>query len=453
VSRRVFLPIVAVLVLAIAALTMSVWSSAPARSARGPRLRPTRVLADTFAQVLCRPPADRETVDWDSRPFDRTTLAQALASTDEAQRVMEIRALHVDLLRREAGPGDCGRIRQWIDRGASADDARRELARLPEARRVDQVRRVFVDTFGRDPREWDDPALRRWVDSPYTVAEIRSRLVAQRPLVGVHYFAWYQLASAGWRNDLTTVPPDSPKPVVGRYESSDTDVIATHIRQMEEAGFDFAIVHVIAGFPRTWMTARTFVDRLSGHRLKAAILVDGLYESDAATKAMWVRKASDEFAGDSHYLRIDGQPLVMLFSAPLDFDVPGVALRNVYWTDRYDPGRNTFNGNHRLEPRDWPFWAPTPQPLVNGVVPVVPGYTDASLGRARTMVHPRGNGQMYREQWQRALALHPELILVYSWNEYFEQTAIEPTEAWGSQYLQISACFIAHAHRGTAGRC
>jgi hypothetical protein len=166
-----------------------------------------------------------------------------------------------------------------------------------------------------------------------------------------------------------------------------------------------------------------------------------------------VRQASDEFAGDRHYLRIDGEPLVMLFSAPIDFDVPGVALRNVYWTDRYDPGRNTFNPSRRLEPRDWPFWAPTPQPLVNGVVPVVPGYTDAPLGRSRTMVHPRDNGRMYREQWQRALALHPELILVYSWNEYFEQTAIEPTDAWGDQYVRMSACFIAHAHRGTTGSC
>ena len=452
-NGRAFVPIFLCLALATTWLGASLWYGAPARTARGPRVRPSRSLADTFAQVLCRPPADVETVDWDSRPFDSTSLMQALASKDEARHVREIRALYVDLLRRAAGPADCGRIRQWVDRGVPVDEARRELAALPEARRVAQVRRVFVETAGRDPREWDDPALRRWVDSPYTLAEIRSRLVAQRPLVGVHYFAWYQLVSAGWRNDLTTVPADSPKPAIGRYESSDTDAIAAHIRQIEDAGFDFAIVHVIAGFPRTWMNARTFVDRLSGHRLKAAILLDGLYAEGAAAKAMWVRQASDEFAGDRHYLRIDGEPLVMLFSAPIDFDVPGVALRNVYWTDRYDPGRNTFNPSRRLEPRDWPFWAPTPQPLVNGVVPVVPGYTDAPLGRLRTMVHPRDNGRMYREQWQRALALHPELILVYSWNEYFEQTAIEPTDAWGDQYVRMSACFIAHAHRGTTGSC
>ena len=121
--------------------------------------------------------------------------------------------------------------------------------------------------------------------------------------------------------------------------------------------------------------------------------------------------------------------------------------------DSYDPGRNTFNGNHRLEPRDWPFWAESPQPLVNGIVPVLPGYTDAALGRPRTIVHPRRDGEFYRTQWNRALSLHPELIVIYSWNEYFEQTAIEPTDAWGDRYLAMTVCYAAHARRGTSGNC
>ena len=450
---RVFIPIAVCLTGAIVWLGVSVWSAATERVSTRTRVRPSRVVAETFMEVLCRPPSDLETVDWDSRPFEKDTLSQALASMDEGRRVREVRDLYRDLLRREANAGDCGQIRQWIARGVAVDEARRELADVPEARRVSRVRQAFVETLGREPRAWDDAALRRRVDSPFTLAEIRSRLVAQRPLVGVHYFAWYRMESGGWGNALTNVSADAPKPALGWYDSSDTDVIAAQIRQIEEAGFDFAAVHVIAGSPRTWTNARTFVDRLSGHRLKAAILVDGLYAGTAAEKAMWVQKARDEFADDDHYLRLDGEPLIMLFSAPIDFDMPGVALRNVYWTPRYDPGGNTFNPNRRLEPRDWPFWAPTPQPLVNGVAPVIPGYTDAALGRPQTMVHARDNGRMYREQWQRALALHPEIVLVYSWNEYFEQTAIEPTDAWGNQYLQTSACFIAHAHRGTTGSC
>ena len=404
-------------------------------------------------EVLCRPPSGAETVEWDSRPFEKPVLVRELEATEESRRLQEVRRLLFDVVRREATREDCARLREWIDRRLDVDAVRRQIATLPEARRVAGVRQLFIETFGRDPRGWDDPGLRRWVDSPSGLAEIRSRLRDQRPLVGVHYFAWYQPDAAGWRNDLTRVPADSPKPALGWYDSGDPDVMATQIRQMEETGFDFVAVHVIPPLPRTWSNARTFFDRLSGHRINAALVLDGLYDEPAAAKGMWVEKAKAEFATNSHYLRLHGEPLVMLFSTRLDFEVPGVTLRNVYWTERYDPGKNAFNPSLRLEPRDWPFWAPTPQPLANGLVPVIPGYTDAALGRPRSMVHERNNGRMYREQWQHALALYPDVILVYSWNEYFERTAIEPTDAWGDQYLRITACFIAHAHRGTTGTC
>jgi hypothetical protein len=87
------------------------------------------------------------------------------------------------------------------------------------------------------------------------------------------------------------------------------------------------------------------------------------------------------------------------------------------------------------------------------MVPVIPGYNDARLGRPQTMVYARDDGRYYGQQWQRALALHPELIIVYGWNEYFEETAIEPSNAWGYRYLELSACYIAQAHRGTTEDC
>ena len=404
-------------------------------------------------EVLCRPPSDVETVEWDSRPFEKPVLVRELEATEESRRLQEVRRLFFDVVRREAAREDCTQLREWIDPRLDVDAVRRQIATLPEARRVAAVRQLIIETFGRDPRGWDDPGLRRWVESPLGLAEIRSRLREQRPLVGVHYFAWYQPDAAGWRNDLTRVPADSPKPALGWYDSGDPGVMATQIRQMEETGFDFVAVHVIPPLPRTWSNARMFFDRLSGHGINAAIVLDGLYDEPPAVKAMWVEKAKAEFATNSHYLQLYGEPLMMLFSTRLDFEVPGVTLRNVYWTERYDPGKNLFNGTLRLEPRDWPFWASTPQPLANGLVPVIPGYTDAALGRPRSMVHERNNGQMYREQWQHALALHPEVILVYSWNEYFERTAIEPTDAWGDQYIRMTACFIAQGHRGIPATC
>jgi len=447
---RPFIATLVCLTAAVGLLGSSLWTMS---RAKGPRVRPSRLLADGFEQVLCRRPLDVETVQWDSRPLDTPALVQGLESTDEFRRLQQVRRLYVDLLRREPTQADCAQLRGWIDRRLDLDAIGREIATLPEARRVAAVRQMFIDAFGRDPRGWDDSALRRWVDSPLGLADIRTRLRDQRPLVGIHYFAWYQRDASGWRNDVTRVPADSPQPALGWYDSADTDVVTTQIRQMEETGFDFVAVHVIPSLPRTVANAHTFFDRLSGHRLHAAVVLDGLYDETAAVKAMSVEKARAEFAGNSHYQRLHGEPLVMLFSAQLDFDVPGVVLRNVYWTDRYDPDRNTFNPDRRLHPRDWAFWAPTPQPLANGMVPVLPGYTDAALGRPRSMLHERNDGQMYREQWQRAIALHPEVVLVYSWNEYFERTGIEPTDAWGDRYLRMTSCFIAAAHRGTSPSC
>lgn len=272
--------------------------------------------------------------------------------------------------------------------------------------------------------------------------------------VGVHYFTWYRRTEGRrWGNGATDVHEGAPMPSLGWYNSNDREVMDAHITQMLAAGIDFAIVNIIADSPPSWAFAHRFFDRLPGKALRAAVMIDGLNTAPAATKASWVDKAKTEFASHTNYFRLREEPLILLFSASLDFETPGAQLRNVYWTRTYDAGRNTFNPAGALHPTDWPFWAPTPQPLINGIVPVMPGYDDTRLGRPTPMQHPRENGRTYHEQWQRALSLKPELVLIYGWNEYFEQTAIEPTDAWGDSYVTWTACYAAKARAGQTGRC
>ena len=455
---RLFALALTVVALLVAFLVSPLWRRAGAQSSSRPEsrthIRASRALTDAYIETLCRPPSETETLEWDSQTSEKPQVLAALGATEEAAIVREVRSLYFGVLRRDPTSEDCVAVRDWVDHGLDIREIARRLAASLEARRVAQVRRIFIETLGRDPRDWDVGNLRRWVDSAFTLAEIRSRLVAQRPMVGVHYFTWYRLDRGGWGNDVTAVPADAPTPTLGRYASSDPAVMETQIGQMEGVGLDFVIVHVVAQSPASWSNARAFFRQLVGRRLKAAVMLDGLIEgTTGAVKATWVREVKTEFTGHANYFHLYGQPLVMLFSAPLDFAVSGVLLRNVYWTDRYDPGRNAFNVDLGLYPTDWPFWSASPQPLVNGVVPVLPGYADSHLGRPRTMEYPRNSGQMYGDQWRRALELHPELILLYSWNEYFERTALEPTEAWGDQYLRWTACYVSHAHRGTTGIC
>jgi hypothetical protein len=382
-------------------------------------------------------------------------LRADLIASEEGRRVGAIRQSYLRVLLRDPMPADCSGLRQWVERELPVPDVERRLADSPEAARVSEVRKVFLDTLGRDPAGWDTASLRRWVESGLPAADIGARLAAQRPLVGVHYFAWYEYETSNdtWGNEDTLVGADAPRPTLGLYESSDARVIDTHIDQMVAAGFDFAIVQVVAQEPRSWTNAHAFFQRLRGRPLRAAIMLDNLYLDAPGVKAELVEKARFEFTGYPNYFSYHDRPLMTLFSAPLNFDAPGVELRNIYWTNSYGPGANTFNLDLVLYPRDWPFWAPSPPPLVNGIVAVVPGYIDSHLGRPDPMVHPREDGRMYREQWEHALRQRPELIIVYSWNEYFEQTGIEPTNAWGDMYLRMTACYTRHAHAGTVGAC
>ena len=149
-------------------------------------------------EVLCRPPSDAETVDWDNRPFERSALVKALTSTVEAQRVGQISK---SLFRSAPARYHRRGLRRGARLGQSTTRRRRGHAlNSPPCPRRGAWRtfvRSVIDRSGWDPRGWDDPGLRRWVDSPFTLAEIRSRLASQRPLVGVHYFRVYAIDQRG----------------------------------------------------------------------------------------------------------------------------------------------------------------------------------------------------------------------------------------------------------------
>jgi hypothetical protein len=410
------------------------------------------VLLEASSEALCRPPRDADTVRWDTSTNNKFELVAALKGTPEGMRVSAIRDIYLKVLGRNPLEGDCTGVRKWVDRTLALDQIERQIAASAEGQRVSEVRHVFVGALGRDPLGWDNATLRYWVDSGAPPEEIRTRIAAERRIVGVYYFTWYGYSERGWGNGATYIHAGASRPSLGWYDSTDRTVIDRHIDQMTTAGFDFVVVNVVADAPASWANARRFFERLEGRPLKAALMLDGLH-GDTAVKKDWVEKAEAEFTRHPNYFWYHQRPLLLLFSARMNFASPGTTLRNVYWTTSYGPGANTFNLGYILYPRDWPFWSASPQPLVNGVVPVIPGYADTHLGRSQPMEHPRNGGAMYHAQWQHALSLRPEIIIVYSWNEHFEQTAIEPTDAWGDRYVKWTACYIAKAHAGAATPC
>ena len=86
------------------------------------------------------------------------------------------------------------------------------------------------------------------------------------------------------------------------------------------------------------------------------------------------------------------------------------------------------------------FWqgAGVGSPL-GGFGSVIPGYYDRLLQRDPRGVPsvPRNNGETMTDQFSSAVTLGAQHILVYSWNEYFEGTNIEPTVEFGDTYVDL----------------
>ncbi|HSC86371.1 MAG TPA: glycoside hydrolase family 99-like domain-containing protein [Polyangiaceae bacterium] len=50
--------------------------------------------------------------------------------------------------------------------------------------------------------------------------------------------------------------------------------------------------------------------------------------------------------------------------------------------------------------------------------------------------------RMYRTALAAAVGSTPHWVAIYTWNEWWENTHIEPSEAFGNQYLDITGEYL-----------
>ena len=70
---------------------------------------------------------------------------------------------------------------------------------------------------------------------------------------------------------------------------------------------------------------------------------------------------------------------------------------------------------------------------------VMPGYNDRKTGRGNAFADGRENGAYYVRSWQAAIGSAPDWVIVTSFNEWPEGTYIEPSQAYGNLFLDLTA--------------
>lgn len=255
--------------------------------------------------------------------------------------------------------------------------------------------------------------------------------------------------------------------------------VAAEVRQAATAGVDgFAVEfgsthlqefrHVVDAAAKS---TRPFV--VSG--LLSATLA-GKTANPAATMSRWMQDLHAEAtaAGSLYHRTDDGSPIVWIWGVSAftpqqwDFFLADMHNKGVDFAIMHDGAPETyptqFEGHFRygLKQQDvdtfaW-WWARDAmylrgRALLDGSTPpllvttVSPGYDDCNVREPCTVID-RQDGDRYNATWARALAVDPDIVLITSWNEWFEATSIAPSQRFGSRALWLTWLWAAVAHAG-----
>jgi hypothetical protein len=274
------------------------------------------------------------------------------------------------------------------------------------------------------------------------------------PPVFAHYYIWYQTTS--WNRAKIDFP------LAGRYSSDEESIMRQHVELAKAIGID--------GFIVSWKSTEVLDPRLEmllkiadEEQFAIAITYQGL---DFERKPLPV--AQIELDLDFFLERYADHPALKFFDKPL------VVLTGTWEMTANDVARITSSRRDRLYilaseknvegyqrianlvDGDLYYWASVnpdtfpdyPQKLIEmsnavsshggiWVAPVAPGFDARGVGGSSVV--DRAEGRVLREQWNGALKSVPDVLGLISWNEFSENTHIEPSERYGSSYTQLVA--------------
>ena len=287
-----------------------------------------------------------------------------------------------------------------------------------------------------------------------TAAVPPARAASRPDPLFAYYYIWFNASS--WDRAKTDYP------LLGRYSSDERDVMRTHVQWAKRAGID--------GFIVSWKSTPVLNRRLerlaevaAAQRFKLLIIYQGLDFERRPLPAARVASDLDTFVGryaSKDVFDVFGRPLVIWSGTP-NFSRAELASvttrrrrqllilaseRNV---DGYRRVADLVDGNAyywgSVNPSTYPGY---PEKLAEmgeeiharkglWIAPAAPGF-DARLVGGREVV-ARRDGATLRAELDAATASAPDAIGLISWNEFSENTHVEPSRAHGSRYLEVLA--------------
>jgi len=267
-----------------------------------------------------------------------------------------------------------------------------------------------------------------------------------------YYYIWFDTGS--WNRAKTDYP------LLGRYSSDDKDVMLQHIRWAKAAGID--------GFIVSWKSTDLLNRRLEmltnlaeEEDFKLIIIYQGL---DFERNPLPISRIANDF---TYFIeQFAWRPAFSLFSKPViiwsgtwkfseeEISQVTTGRRNLIYIlaserniNRYSDLKSLIDGNayywSSVNPETYPGYLEKLTEMSKTIhetggiwiAPAAPGF-DARLIGGTTVVERKG-GETFRLQLNTAISSSPDAIGIISWNEFSENSQIEPSEKYNDVYLNL----------------
>jgi hypothetical protein len=276
-----------------------------------------------------------------------------------------------------------------------------------------------------------------------------------KPPVFAYYYIWYTRGS--WDRAKTDMPE------LGPYSSADSTVIAQHIRWARQAGID--------GFIVSWkhetrldVPLERLVAEAAKQNFKLILLYQGL---DFDRNPIDPKKVLDDLSwfartyGTNPVFDVFGRAAVV-WSGTWKFtdDQIGMVRAGLGAPDNllllgsersaadYQKRAALFDGDAYYWSSGDPLATPGYQQRIDAlsaviradrgawIAPISPGFDARLVGGTSTV--DRRDGATYRAAWRAAVATDPAALGIISWNEFSENSHIEPSLSYRTGYLDLT---------------
>jgi Glycosyl hydrolase family 99 len=286
-------------------------------------------------------------------------------------------------------------------------------------------------------------------------------LAPVRKMIWAYYYPWYYLSS--W---TSTELKDSP---LYPYGSDDTVAIARQIDQAQSGGVD--------GFLCSWWGPdNTYDDNnlkllckmAQKKNFSVGILFETMNDSvprDSAQIISWLTYFITTYRSYPAIFKINNNPLVMpwcsnliplstwtyIFAQLHAKGLDATVLEDGYSTDYLTQFYGMTNYSNFAEKNLLQVEAPasknakyyavladTPVTPKLFMATVQPGYDERLLPGRTGRFQDRDSGNFYRSMLDPAVKSNPNWIVISTWNEFWENTYVEPSVLYNDLYMQIT---------------